>query len=136
MRGEARDKAAFLSVLRDSEKLAERIARNDVTQESFSGDTPEELDVHDSVMMTVFAIVEELGAVSDETRAALPGVPWNSVHGFRNVIAHTYAQVDDATAWEAASEEIPDIAKKLRAYAEDRGWITSANEETDSGVSE
>lgn len=61
-------------------------------------------------------IGEAAGKTSDETLAAIPDVPWPQVRGMRNRIVHGYFGIDPKTIWRTAVEEVPALAKAVRAY--------------------
>ena len=44
---------------------------------------------------------------------AHPGVPWNSVVGMRNRIAHGYYGLDFEVVWETVRRSIPEFLAKL-----------------------
>jgi len=60
-------------------------------------------------------IGEAARRLSDEFRAAHPGIPWRKVIGLRNVLAHRYDEVDDVEVWRLAREEIPPLVQQLEA---------------------
>ena len=61
-------------------------------------------------------IGEAAGKTSDETLASIPGVPWPQVRGMRNRIVHGYFGIDPNTIWRTATEEVPTLAKAVRAF--------------------
>jgi uncharacterized protein with HEPN domain len=51
--------------------------------------------------------------VSDTFKAAHPKIPWNSIIGQRNVLAHEYGRIDHARIWTVATVHIPDLIATL-----------------------
>ena len=47
-----------------------------------------------AVIRAIEVVGEAAGRTSDETRAALPSLPWRQVIGMRNVLIHCYAGLD------------------------------------------
>jgi uncharacterized protein with HEPN domain len=44
----------------------------------------------------------------------MPRVPWQVIHGQRNVLAHLYGKVDHFQLYRTASEDIPELIATLR----------------------
>ncbi len=62
-----------------------------------------------------FVVVgEALRHVPDAVRAAHPEVPWRSIVGMRNRIAHDYLYTDHALIWETLHAEFPALRQLLR----------------------
>jgi len=78
-----------------------------------------ELDSNRMLLFAVVRAIEVLGEaaarVSDETRQAAPGVPWNAIVGMRNRLVHGYFNIDVDIVWKTVSSEIPALLPKLRA---------------------
>lgn len=75
----------------------------------------------DSDEMLLFALVraieilgEALGKVSEETRANTD-LPWSSVIGMRNRLAHAYFDISHDILWTTVSKAVPELAEQLRA---------------------
>jgi uncharacterized protein with HEPN domain len=58
-------------------------------------------------------IGESARALSDNTRASYPAVPWGDIIGLRTVLAHHYHRVDPEQVWVIASIEVPNLAAEL-----------------------
>lgn len=61
----------------------------------------------------VLQIVEDAGMLSDDFKESLPSQPWRNIKGFRNLLAHTYYQVDKEMAWDIVSRDIPTLCDAL-----------------------
>jgi uncharacterized protein with HEPN domain len=51
--------------------------------------------------------------LSDQTRQAIPQLPFRRMRGMRNVIAHDYAAVDLRIVWEVATVHVPELRTVL-----------------------
>lgn len=59
--------------------------------------------------------------LSDDDRAAIPGVPWRQVIGLRNILAHGYAQIDHAALHRTMTEDLAAVEQALMAALATRG---------------
>ena len=78
----------------------------------------------DSDRMLLFAVVRAIEVVgeaasklSEEFRAAHPGIPWRAIVGMRNRLIHAYFDIDTETVWETTTQELPPILNQLRELA-------------------
>ncbi len=53
--------------------------------------------------------------VSAETRSAHPEIPWTSIIGQRNVLAHEYGQIRYDLLWDAVTRSLPTLIGQLEA---------------------
>jgi uncharacterized protein with HEPN domain len=75
----------------------------------------------DTDRMLLFAIVraievigEAASKVTNETRAASPGIPWESIIGTRNRLIHGYFDIDLDIVWKTVTVEIPPLQSSLK----------------------
>lgn len=68
---------------------------------------------YDAVQWQLFIIGEAASHVGDEVRRAHPEIPWRRIIGLRNVLAHGYWVIDDATLWEVVTERTPELRAQL-----------------------
>ena len=52
----------------------------------------------------------------DETRNAMPSVPWGKIIGMRNLLAHAYYNVDRMVVRTVATQRIPELVRALESY--------------------
>jgi uncharacterized protein with HEPN domain len=71
------------------------------------------------VVHAIEVIGEAAVKVSEETRAAAPGVPWSAIVAMRNRLAHGYFDIDAGIVWQTAVAEVPDILPALRSLIGD-----------------
>ena len=70
----------------------------------------------DAVALRISVLGESAHKVDKVTEAALPGVPFKSIRGMRNRIAHDYGAVDFRIVWTVTQEEIEPLIAALSAY--------------------
>ena len=106
------DKQAGL--LRDMLDSARAIRRylEGVDKEQFLG-TPEK---QDAILRRFEIIGEAASRVSPETQALFPSLPFRSIRGLRNIIAHDYGDVDLDQVWETAANDLGDLISALADY--------------------
>ena len=66
--------------------------------------------------MSLLQIGELVGALSDEFKAANNFMPWKSIKGMRNIIAHRYGSISSEMVWETVTEDIPSLHKYCSAF--------------------
>ncbi len=69
--------------------------------------------VQDAVIRQIGIVGEAASQLSPAFRARHPAVPWTQIIGMRNVVVHQYWEVDLDVVWEAATEDVPALAKRL-----------------------
>ncbi len=70
----------------------------------------------DAVVRRIENIGEATAHLSEETRAAIPELPFRKMRGMRNIVAHDYANVDVGIVWEVATLHIPEVCKVLERF--------------------
>ena len=83
-----------------------------------AGDTPaEELGAggfaHDAVLYNFIVLGEAASRVPVEIRERAPGIPWRSIIGMRNAIAHGYDTVSLETVSQTIENELPGLIREL-----------------------
>ena len=70
--------------------------------------------------MLVLALVKEIeiigeaaSRISDESRQALPRIPWPKIIAMRNRLIHAYADVDLSIVWDTLTGALPELAREL-----------------------
>ncbi len=72
-------------------------------------------DYRKSVSLSILQIGELAGNLSEDYRNSTAEIPWRQIRGLRNVVAHSYGEVDFETIFEIAHENIND----LKSFCED-----------------
>lgn len=122
-----RDSLRIERILVTYQRLKKRLEFTGTSRDSFVDDVSEEgLLVYHAIMVMVLQIVEDAGMLSDYVKGAISNQPWRNIRGFRNLLAHTYYQVDKEMAWEVVDRDIPALCRaleQLRDHGEQRSWL-------------
>jgi uncharacterized protein with HEPN domain len=97
----ASDALSFVEGLSETEFLASK-----VTQQA--------------VVMSLVIVGEAATKIMDrhpEFIALHANVPWRSMRGMRNRIAHGYFEIDQRIVWETVVSSLPDLLQRIRAIA-------------------
>jgi uncharacterized protein with HEPN domain len=71
----------------------------------------------ETVAYNLMIVGEAASKLSEETRAKYPTIPWNEIKGMRNQIVHGYAETEQDTLWETATDDIPVLIAALERPA-------------------
>ena len=90
---------------------AQKVPRfvSDVSEDAFLQDER----TQSAVIHGLIVIGEIASRTSDETREALPQLPWHEVRGMRNRLAHDYLGVDVDEIWRTAIVDLPELERRL-----------------------
>lgn len=93
-------------IRRYCEDIASFIERFGKNFETFTEDRA----YSNAVSMCILQIGELANGLSDEFREETKEeMPWGMIRGMRNWLAHAYAQMDESTIWETATNDIPGL---------------------------
>lgn len=70
---------------------------------------------YDAVLRNLGVIGEAVRALSDETRASMPGIPWPSIAGLRNVVVHEYFRVNRDLILDIIDNQLAQLEESLRS---------------------
>ena len=104
-----RDLDNLAGILDHCDRIEQAIERFGDSLEDYLADA----DYRDVIMMNIFQIGESVNHLSDECKEAMGNIPWYSIYGIRNRIAHGYIKVEDEVVWNTAKADIPDLKKKI-----------------------
>lgn len=65
-----------------------------------------DIDYRKSVSLSILQIGELAGRLSDEYRQSTTEMPWREIRGLRNIVAHSYGEVDFEMIFSIAHEDI------------------------------
>jgi uncharacterized protein with HEPN domain len=87
-----------------------------VERDEFLADTM----IQHAVSMSLIAVGEYIARIAKDSPdfvAAHPAIPWTSVVGMRNRIAHGYYGLDFEVVWDTITTSIPELLAKLPAVS-------------------
>jgi len=96
----ARTAIAFTEGLRFEQFLEDRKTRN-------------------AVERNLEIIGEAARRVSVETHDHFPDIPWKSMIGLRNVLAHEYGEIRHEILWAIVRDKLPPLIRQLEAFGVD-----------------
>lgn len=105
-----RDKEYLLDI-QEAAKLALTYIANK-TKEDFLKD----IQCQDAVIRWLEIIGEAAGRISEETRNAIPSLPWSEIVGMRNIMIHDYDDVDIVIVWETTQKDLPNLLSTLNNF--------------------
>jgi uncharacterized protein with HEPN domain len=103
--------AGLLRDILDS-ALTIRTYLNQVSHEAFMAN-PEK---QDAVLRRFEIIGEAASRLSPETQSKFPNLPFRSMRGMRNIIAHDYGDVDVEQIWKTATTHIDELIETLSRH--------------------
>ena len=92
--------------------LAIRAYLNGVNQSAFL----ENYEKQDAVLRRFEIIGEAASRLSPETKDTFSNLPFRSMRGMRNVIAHDYGDVDIDMVWKTATNDLDEIIDTLSQH--------------------
>ena len=75
--------------------------------------------VYDAVLRNLEVLGEAAKKVPGSVRARHPSVEWRAIAGLRDVLAHAYFALDEATLWDIVAQKVPALAEVLRQILEE-----------------
>lgn len=73
----------------------------------------ESYDAQDKVLRRLEIIAEAAKRLPPEIRLENPAVPWQSIIGLRNIISHTYDEVNLEEIWTIIKNHLPKTKKQI-----------------------
>ena len=102
----------------DRVRLRHMIEAAESAAQFIAGRSRSDLDTDRMLLFAVVRAIEVVGEaaskLSEEFRAAHPGIPWRAIVGMRNRLIHAYFDIDTETVWETTTQELPPILNQLR----------------------
>lgn len=65
------------------------------------------------VIRELLLIGEAANAISAQSRAKMPNIPWKEVIGMRNQLIHAYFEISYKIIWMTVTEDIPKLIAEL-----------------------
>lgn len=73
----------------------------------------ESYDAQDKIMRRLEIIAEAAKKLPEDVRAQHKDVPWKSIIGLRNIIAHNYDEVNLKEIWNIVTHHLPETKKQI-----------------------
>lgn len=86
-------------------------------KEAFLTDTK----TQDAVLRNLQTLAESTRYLPDSLKASIPGVDWNGIAAFRNVVVHDYLGIDTNQIWDIVEHDLPDLKRKIEPALKQRG---------------
>lgn len=83
------------------------------------GDFLDDRRTRNAVERNLEIIGEAARGVSPELRVSQPDIPWTSIIGLRNIIAHEYGELLHDRIWEIGVRRLPSLVEHLRRLGAD-----------------
>ena len=103
--------AGLLRDMLDSARLIQGYMAN-TSREAFFADTEKQ----DAVLRRFEIIGQAASRLAPETQALFPQLPFRSMRGMRNIIAHDYGEVDLALVWQTVSADLGVLVETLEKH--------------------
>jgi uncharacterized protein with HEPN domain len=108
-----KDDSIRLHHMLDAAKEAELFSR-DKTRKSL--DTDRELVL--ALVKCIEIVGEAAVGISNESREALPQIPWPNIIGMRNRLIHAYFDINLDVLWKTVIEDLPPLILELEKIIE------------------
>lgn len=90
------------------------------------GRSPEHLDRDLQLVWALVKAVEIVGEaayqMAPESRAQIPGIPWQDIIGMRHRLVHTCFDIDRDILWNTVDKDLPTLVKALEEYESIEGF--------------
>jgi len=98
----------FIEDILESIKLIEKYIRN-ISKENLDNNQK----LKDSIARRLEVIGEAVKNIPDNFRKKYPEVPWKKIAGLRDIIIHTYFNIDLDITWDIIKKDLPDLREKV-----------------------
>ncbi len=103
----SRDLPYLLDIWQAAQKIA--ALTQGISKDAFTQDEMR----HAAVIYQLIVVGEATKRISGEFREQHPAIPWKQMAGMRDVLIHSYNDVDLELVWEAATRSIPALINQL-----------------------
>ena len=66
-----------------------------------------------AVERAIQRLTEAAFRLGDDGPELLPNINWREVRGLGNILRHEYDQVEDLTVWHVATQDVPDLRRRI-----------------------
>ncbi len=72
--------------------------------------------VQDAVVRNLQVMSESSQRLAEDIKQLYPGIPWNKLSGFRNILVHDYLGMDLDVIWSVVAQELPKLQEALTRH--------------------
>ena len=80
-----------------------------------------DIRTQDAVLRNLQVLAESTQRLSIALKATQPGIHWQSIAAFRNVVVHDYLGIDLEQAWVIVTQDLPSLKQAIAAMLRDVG---------------
>ena len=91
-----------------------------------------DIDYRKSVSLSILQIGELAGKLSDEYRQSTTEMPWRQIRGLRNIVAHSYGEVDFEMIFSIAHDDISHLMLFCEQELKHMELLNASGMETES----
>lgn len=117
MIGQSKDIQRLWHMVKFCEKIAVAIRGYDACGKQFGESV--NYSVRDLCSFYLLQIGELSAGLSDGLKERYAAIPWKSIRGFRNIVAHKYGTVDKEMLWDIIHEDVPQLEKACMAIVQE-----------------
>lgn len=90
----------------------------------------DDLRTQDAVLRRMETLADTAGHLSDALKARYPEIPWRTIIGFRNVLAHAYVDLDLDLVWVTITGDLLALKEVVREELARAGYPPEEGSET------
>jgi len=109
-----RELRLFIEDILESIKLIEKYLGS-----SSKEDLNNNQKLKDSIIRRLEIIGEAVKNIPEDFRKKYPNVPWKKIAGLRDIIIHSYFNINLDITWEIIKKDLPDLKAKIQKIKED-----------------
>jgi uncharacterized protein with HEPN domain len=106
----SKDNAYLRDILDSARAIRSYLAG--VSREQFEANSEKQ----DAVIRRYAVMGEAARHLSPAALKTLAELPWRQITGMRNILIHDYDDVDEATLWDTAQQDLPALILRLEAH--------------------
>ena len=106
----SKDNAYLRDILDSARAIRSYLAG--VSREQFEAN----MEKQDAVIRRYAVMGEAARHLSPAALKTLADLPWRQITGMRNILIHDYDDVDEATLWDTAQQDLPALILRLEAH--------------------
>ncbi len=111
-----RELGLFIEDILESVKLIEKYIGS-TSKEGFGNNQK----LKDSIIRRLEIIGEAVKNIPNDFKEKYPEVPWKKIAGLRDIIIHTYFNIDLDITWEIVKKDLPDLKEKILKIKKELG---------------